>query len=149
MSRESSFYSTSSGLYSGLIIYFFTRFINNVFTSHLGDLGYLATAGMLYLFLRKRLKVWAASARRYFEGVKMKFLAWRMKWWQQGLSVAFVLLLLVPPTAVKVVSDFGWNQDGAPNPRRGSRLDRPVGRSATRFGGSGQRGHRSSQQPEY
>ena len=99
-------YSTCSGLYSGLIIYFFTRFINNFFTGHLGDLGYLATAVLLYLFLRKRLKVWAASARRYFEGVRMKFLAWRMKWWQQGLSVAFVLLLLVPPTAVKVVSDF-------------------------------------------
>jgi len=99
-------YTIAAGLYSGLIIYFFTRFINNVFTSHLGNWGYLATAGVLYLFLRKRLKVWAASAWRYFEGVRMKFLAWRMKWWQQGLGVAFVLLLVVPPTAVKVVSDF-------------------------------------------
>jgi len=99
-------FSTSAGLYSGLLIYFFTRFINNVFTSHLGDWGYLATAGVLFLFLRKRLKLWASSAWRYFEGVKMKFLAWRMKWWQQGLGVAFVLLLTVPPTAVKVVSDF-------------------------------------------
>jgi multidrug resistance efflux pump len=33
-------------------------------------------------------------------------MTWRMKWWQQGLGVAFVLLLMVPPTAVKVVSDF-------------------------------------------
>ena len=99
-------YSTTAGIYSGLLIYFFTLFVNNVFTSHLGNLGYLATAGMLYLFLRKRLSLWASSARRYFEAVKGKFMAWRMKWWQQGLGVAFVLLLIVPPTAVKVVSDF-------------------------------------------
>ena len=99
-------YSTAAGIYSGLIIYFFTRFINNAFTSHLGSWGYLATAGLLFLFLRKRLKRWASSARRYLEGAKMKFLAWRMKWWQQGLAVASLLLLMVPPTAVKVVSDF-------------------------------------------
>jgi putative peptide zinc metalloprotease protein len=99
-------YSAAAGLYSGLIIYFFTRFINNVFTSHLGNLGYLATAGVLFLFLRKRLKLWASSAWRYLKGAKMKFLAWRMKWWQQGLVVASALLLMVPPTAVKVVSGF-------------------------------------------
>jgi putative peptide zinc metalloprotease protein len=99
-------FSTAAGLYSGLMIYFFTKFINNVFTSHLGDWGYLATAGVLFLFLRKRLKLWASTVRRYFEGMKMKFMAWRMNWWQQGLGVAFVLLLFVPPTAVKVVSDF-------------------------------------------
>jgi multidrug efflux pump subunit AcrA (membrane-fusion protein) len=99
-------YSTAAGIYSGLVLYFFTIFVKNVFTSHLGNWGYLATAGVLFLFLRKRLKLGASSAWRYFEGVKVKFMAWRMKWWQQGLGLAFVLLLIVPPTAVKVVSDF-------------------------------------------
>jgi putative peptide zinc metalloprotease protein len=99
-------YSTAAGIYGGLILCFFTIFVNNVLTSHLGNLGYFATAGVLYLFLRKRLKLWTSTAWRYFEGVKMKFMVWRMKWWQQGLGVAFVLLLIVPPTAVKVVSDF-------------------------------------------
>ena len=99
-------YATAAGIYSGLILCFFTIFVNNVFTSHLGNLGYLATAGVLYLILRKRLKLWSSSAWRYVEKVKVKFMAWRMKWWQQGLGAAFVLLLIVPPTAVKVVSDF-------------------------------------------
>jgi putative peptide zinc metalloprotease protein len=99
-------YSISAGVYGGLILYFLTMFVNNVFTSHLGNLGYLATGGVLYLFLRKRLKQWASSAWRYFERARVKFMAWRMKWWQQGLGVAVVLLLTVPPTAVKVVSDF-------------------------------------------
>jgi putative peptide zinc metalloprotease protein len=99
-------YSTAAGIYSALMIFISVLFMNNVFTSHLGNLGYLATAGVIYLFLRKRLKQEASSAWRYWEGAKVKFLAWRMKWWQQGLGVAFVLLLLVPPTAVKVESDF-------------------------------------------
>ena len=99
-------YSTAAGIYSALVLCFFAVFVNNVFTSHLGNWGYIATFGVLYLFLRKRLKLWASSAWRHFEGVKAKFMAWRMKWWQQGLGVAFVLLLIVPPTAVKVVSDF-------------------------------------------
>ncbi len=99
-------YSTAAGLYSAAMIYFFTIFVNNIFTSHLGGLGYFATAGALYLFLRRRLNLWASAARHYLEGMKVKFMAWRMKWWQQGLGVGFVLLLIVPPTAVKVVSDF-------------------------------------------
>ncbi len=99
-------YSTAAGIYSVLMLILSAIFINNVFTSHWGNLGYLATVGVLYLFMRKHLKQWAASAWRYWEGAKVKFLAWRMKWWQQGLGVAFVLLLIVPPTAVKVVSDF-------------------------------------------
>jgi putative peptide zinc metalloprotease protein len=99
-------YSTAAGIYSGLMLYFFILFVNNVFTSHLGNLGYLATAGAVYLFMRKQLKQWVSSAWQYWEGAKVKFLAWRMKWWQQGLGLAFVLLLIVPPIAVKVVSDF-------------------------------------------
>jgi putative peptide zinc metalloprotease protein len=99
-------YTIAAGFYSGLVIYLFTRFISNVFTSHLGNWGYLATAGALYLFLRKRLRLWASSARRYIEEAKVKFMAWRMRWWQLGLGVGFLLLLMVPPTAVKVVSDF-------------------------------------------
>jgi len=99
-------YSIAAGIYSGLMVIFFTLFVNNVFTSHLGSLGYFATAGVLYLFLRQRLKQWWSAASRYFEEMKMKFMAWRMKWWQQGLGVGFILLLMVPPSAVKVVSDF-------------------------------------------
>ena len=38
-------------------------------------------------------------------------MAWRMKWWQQGLGVGIVLLLMVPPTAVKIVSDFRLEPD--------------------------------------
>jgi putative peptide zinc metalloprotease protein len=99
-------FSTAAGIYSGLLILFFTLFVNNVFTSHWGNLGYFATAGVLILFLRKRLKLWASSAGRYLQEMKVKFMVWRMKWWQQGLGLAFVLLLAVPPVAVKVVSDF-------------------------------------------
>lgn len=99
-------YSLASGIYGALILFFFGVFVNNVFTSHLGDWGYLATAGVFYLFLRKRLKMWAGSARGYIESARLRFMAWRIRWWQQGLAAGFLLLLFVPPTALKVVSDF-------------------------------------------
>ena len=99
-------YSATSGLYSGLILYFFARFANNWFTSHLGNWGYLATAFCIFLVLRKRLKAWATSARHCLGEVGENLMAWRMKWWQRGLGAACALLLIVPPTAVKVVSDF-------------------------------------------
>jgi putative peptide zinc metalloprotease protein len=99
-------YSTAAGVYGALSVLLFVVFVNNIFASHLGNWGYLVTAGLLFLSFRKRLKAWAASAWRYLERARGEVMAWRMKWWQQGLGVAFVLLVTVPPTPVKVISDF-------------------------------------------
>ena len=140
-------YSTAAGIYSGLMLYFFTIFVNNVFTSHLGNLGYLATAGVLYLFLRKRLKLWASSAWRYLEGVKMKF---------HGLENEVVAAGTgrgVCP-APHCSADGGQGGFGFPagagtarrNSRGGSRRDRPGGDSGG-FGAPGGRSDCGSPQP--
>jgi putative peptide zinc metalloprotease protein len=99
-------YATAAALYGGLVLVLVLGFVNNIFTSHFGNWGYLVTAAVLYLMLRAPMKKAVASARASLHSLKENYMAWRMKRWQQVAGVAVVLALVVPPTAVKVTSDF-------------------------------------------
>jgi putative peptide zinc metalloprotease protein len=99
-------YGFSAGLYSLLIIFFFLGFVDNAFTGWLGAWGHLATIGVLAFTFRKRLQRWQTAVRAHWRKLKEAFMAWRMTWWQQVAGGVALLVLFVPPTAVKTTSDF-------------------------------------------
>jgi len=99
-------YGTAAVVYALLIFSVVMSFLTNVFTSQFGRWGYLLIAGLLYLVLRSRVQKLIAGLRASLQETKEKFMAWRMSRMQKAGGVALLLLLLVPPTAVKVPSDF-------------------------------------------
>jgi putative peptide zinc metalloprotease protein len=99
-------YGFSAGLYSLLILFVLLGFVDNAFTSWLGAWGHLATAGVLCFSYRKRLGQWQTAAQARLRKWKGEFMAWRMTWWQPVAGAAALLVLFVPPTAVKTTSDF-------------------------------------------
>jgi putative peptide zinc metalloprotease protein len=99
-------YGFSAGFYSLLILFFVLGFVDNAFTSWLGTWGHLATIGVLCFAFRKRLRQWQTALQAHLRKWKEEFMAWRMTWWQQVAGVAALLVLFVPPTAVKTTSDF-------------------------------------------
>jgi putative peptide zinc metalloprotease protein len=99
-------YGFSAGLYSMLIVLLFLRLVDNAFTGWLGSWGHLATIGVLCFTFRKRFRQWQTAVRVHSRKLKEAFMAWRMTWWQQVAGAAALLVLFVPPTAVKTTSDF-------------------------------------------
>jgi putative peptide zinc metalloprotease protein len=99
-------YGFSAGLYSLLIIFFFLGFVDNAFTGWLGTWGHLVTIGVLGFTFRKRLRQWQTAVRGHWRKLKEAFMAWRLTRWQQVAGATALLVLFVPPTAVKTTSDF-------------------------------------------
>ncbi len=99
-------YGIAAGLYSLMILFFFLGFVDNALTSWLGAGGHLATLGVLCFAYRKRLGKWQTAAQVRLRKWKEEFMAWRMTWWQPVAGAAALLMLFVPPTAVKTTSDF-------------------------------------------
>ncbi|MBZ5564788.1 MAG: HlyD family efflux transporter periplasmic adaptor subunit [Acidobacteriia bacterium] len=99
-------YASLAAVYGVLVLVLLLGFVNNIFVKHLGNWGYLATAGVLYLMLRAKIRKASALVRASLRGLKEKFMAWRMTRWQQVAGAAALLVLVVPPTAVKVTSNF-------------------------------------------
>jgi putative peptide zinc metalloprotease protein len=99
-------YGFLAGLYSLLIVFVFLRFVDNAFTSWLGLWGRLGTIGVICFTLRKRLRQWQTALQAHLRKWKEELMAWRMTRWQQVAGAAALLVLVVPPTAVKTTSDF-------------------------------------------
>jgi putative peptide zinc metalloprotease protein len=100
-------YGISAFCYSTLIVYFFASFMRNVFVRWYGDSwGYLATAGALYFMLRKRLKKAFAAARAGWPRAKEKIMAWKITRGQTLVAAAAAALLVLPPTVLKIGSEF-------------------------------------------
>lgn len=99
-------YGIAAFTYSTMILVIVTVFMKNVFTSKFGNWGYVLTAGVVYLLLRKRVRNAIPALRASLRATKEKLMAWRMTrlQWVGGLVV--VGLLAVPPTAVKVTTEF-------------------------------------------
>jgi putative peptide zinc metalloprotease protein len=100
-------YGISAFLYSVLILLIITKFVKNVFTNKFGDAwGYLLTAGVLFLILRKRLLKWKPSMLAGLRTAKGKFMAWKVTRTQQLGGLAILLFLVAVPTATKTDTDF-------------------------------------------
>jgi putative peptide zinc metalloprotease protein len=100
-------YGLLSFVYSVFVIVLFLIFTKNVFVRTFGtDAGYLFTALVLYLVLRKRVKSLIAKLRAEWRGAKERLMAWKMsrqRWMGTGI---LALVLLVPFTPNEVSSDF-------------------------------------------
>lgn len=92
--------------YSLLILLVVALFVKNIFTSKFGDWGYWLTAGVLYLMLRKRLQRWLPALQAGLRTAKEKFMTWRLTRLQWAGAAVVVGLLMLPPTAIKVSTDF-------------------------------------------
>jgi multidrug resistance efflux pump len=99
-------YGFLAGLYSLFILSLLLGFVDNAFTSWLGVWGHLGTVGVMCFAFRKRLGQWRNAAPAHLRKWKEEFMAWRMTRWQQVAGAAALLVLFVPPTAVKTTSDF-------------------------------------------
>lgn len=99
-------FSTAAFVYGALLLTVVTVFVKNIFTSRFGNWGYLLTAGLVYLILRKSLRRWLPAVRGGLREAKEKFMAWKMTRLQQVGGLAVLVLVFVPPTAIKVTTDF-------------------------------------------
>jgi putative peptide zinc metalloprotease protein len=99
-------YSFGAFAYSTMILVIVTVFVKNVFTSRFGAWGYLLTAGVVYLLLRKRVRRWIPAAAVGLREAKEKFMAWRMRGWQWAGVAVVAGLLTLPTTALKISTDF-------------------------------------------
>ena len=99
-------YGFSAGLYSLMIVFVFLGFVDNAFTGWLGAGGRLATVGLMCFMFRKRLRHLWEAAPGHWRNLKEMFMRWRMTWWQQAVGAAALLVLFVPPSAVKTTSEF-------------------------------------------
>jgi putative peptide zinc metalloprotease protein len=99
-------YGFGAGLYSLMVLLLFLGFMDNIFTNWLGAWGHLATVGVMWIAYRKRLGELRTELQAQLRKWKEEFMAWRMTWWQPVAGAAALLILFVPPTAVKTTSDF-------------------------------------------
>jgi putative peptide zinc metalloprotease protein len=99
-------YALGAFAYSTMILVIVAVFVKNVFTSRLGAWGYVLTAGVVYLLVRKRIRGWAPTVRAGLREAKEKLMAWRMKRWQWAGAAVVVGLLTLPSTALKITTDF-------------------------------------------
>ena len=92
--------------YSAFVLLVVAIFVKNIFVNEFGDWGYLLTAGTFYLMFRKKIQKRLPAVRAWFRRTRERYMAWRMTRVQQVGIAAFVFLLVVPPTTLKVSSDF-------------------------------------------
>ena len=98
-------FGLAASAYSAMLIMLVTVFAKNVFTSKFGNWGYLLTAGVIYLILRKSLKQLLPAARAGLRETKEKFMAWRMTRLQQGVAGALLVFVLIH-TAGTITTEF-------------------------------------------
>ncbi len=101
-------YAPLSILYSVLVVALVLLFVNSVATRRLGAWGWVLTAVMAWLLLRKRLAGALGILKEGVQKIKEATMVWcwRQSWQTQAGAAAVVLLLVAIPTSVKVTTDF-------------------------------------------
>lgn len=89
-------YGTAALLYGVMVLTIVTLFVKNIFTSKFGDWGYVLTAGVVYLLLRKRVQKALPGARAGLQALKEKLMAWRMTRLQKAGGLALLVVLVAP-----------------------------------------------------
>ena len=93
-------------IYSSLLVVLVLLFVKNIFVSKLGNWGYVLTAGIVYLFVRKGLRKARPQIRAWWRENREGYMAWKMTRTQGLAGLAIVLLLVIPPLPSRVASDF-------------------------------------------
>jgi putative peptide zinc metalloprotease protein len=90
-------------LYSASLIVIVLIFAKNVLVAKLGDWwGYVATAGLVYYFLRKSIRKALPVARAWLRQKREEYMAWKMSRPQQLGALGLLLLILIPPMSSTV-----------------------------------------------
>jgi len=100
-------YASLAAIYGAFVLLLVAGWLRNFLVAHLGaGWGYVATAVILYLMLRKRIVPAVAMLRSRAPAWKEQVMAWKMKRWQQVSVGAAALVLLVPPVSRITTSEF-------------------------------------------
>lgn len=92
--------------YSNLLLLLVLSWVNNIFVSKMGDWGYVATAIILYFLLRKRVRQAIPHVRGWWLKTREAYMRWKMTGRQQLAAAAVAVILIVPPFASRVSSEF-------------------------------------------
>ena len=92
--------------YSTLLLLLVLSWVNNIFVSKMGDWGYVATAILLYFLLRKRVRQAIPHVRGWWLKTREAYMRWKMTRKQQLAAAAVAVILIVPPFASRVSSEF-------------------------------------------
>lgn len=99
-------YSFFAILYGVAIIAIALLFVHNIFVGWMGDWGYLATALLLYLMLRRSLRKALPHARAMVWKTRDAYREWKISRAQWIGAAAILLLLFLPMLSSTVASDF-------------------------------------------
>jgi putative peptide zinc metalloprotease protein len=92
--------------YSTLLLLLVLSWVNNIFVSKMGDWGYVATAIVLYFLLRKKVRQAIPHVRGWWLKTREAYMRWKMTPRQTIAAAAVAVILIVPPFASKVSSEF-------------------------------------------
>jgi putative peptide zinc metalloprotease protein len=93
-------------LYANFILIFLLFFVRNVSVSTMGIWGWVVTAVVAWFFFRDRLAaLWELLLVALRHG-KEALMRWQASWQTRAVAGTVLALLLLPPIAIKVTTDF-------------------------------------------
>ena len=98
-------FGLSAITYSTLLLFIVLAWVNNILVSRMGSWGYVATAGILYFLLRKRVMQAIPHVRGWWLKSREAYMRWKISRKQQ-VAAAAIAVVLVSPFASKVSSEF-------------------------------------------
>ncbi|MEE8201317.1 MAG: efflux RND transporter periplasmic adaptor subunit [Candidatus Acidoferrales bacterium] len=99
-------YASLAFLYTVLVLAVVLLWVKNVTTSKLGFWGWVLTAWLIWLVLRRHIVGVAGFLKHRIEESKEVVMHWRQSWRTQAVAGVGVLLLFVPWYPFKVTADF-------------------------------------------
>ena len=92
--------------YSTLLLFIVLMWVNNIFVSKMGNYGYLATAGVLYFILNKKVRQAIPHVRGWWLKSREAYMRWKMTRKQQWAGAAIGAFLVVPLFTATISSEF-------------------------------------------